>query len=138
MEELIMNCSNCGKSISSADQEFCDGCGTRLSQQSQAPTQQVNYQPTQPAQQSFQQKPPELNNTKQLVFAIINLLCCCFPLGIVSLIFAITAKSEPTAEAQQKKLKTSMTCSIIGIIVGALAIVIYLIIMILIPFLTSL
>ena len=58
------------------------------------------------------------NYTGLLVWSIINLICCCLPLGIVGLVFTVTSKNEMTAEAQEKKLKNAFICNLIGTIVG--------------------
>lgn len=91
-----------------------------------------NYgNPYQPNQQPgggyapYQQQPSpapsgsfQTNPTVLMVWSIINLICCCLPLGIVGLVFTLTAKNEPTPEAQQNKLKNAFICNIIATIVG--------------------
>lgn len=79
-------------------------------QQQYAPYQaQPNYNPT----GSFQTNPTVL-----LVWSIINLICCCLPLGIVGLVFTLTAKNETTPEGYEKKLKNAFICNLIGTIAG--------------------
>ena len=117
-----MNCSSCGKEIINSDQEFCDGCGTRLvRQQPQTEYQQQTppvYNPTTVQAVPLQQAP---NNTLHIVLAVINIvmICCCNPislvLGIIALVMAIGAKKETTAEGAKQKLKISLILSIVGL-----------------------
>jgi uncharacterized membrane protein len=118
-----MNCTSCGREILNPGQEFCEGCGARITYQAPQTPQPENVTYAQPASAA-----PPIKNTKQIVLSIISIvLCGCtgVVLGVIGLIFAITAKNEPTIEAQQKKLKTSSTLSIIGMVTGAIFGLIY-------------
>lgn len=90
-----------------------------------------NYQatPQQPGYAPYQASPSgggiQTNPTVLLVWSIINLICCCLPLGIVGLVFTLTAKNEFTPEGQEKKLKYAFICNLIGTIVGLIVEVIY-------------
>lgn len=59
-----------------------------------------------------------LTETQLMVWSIVNLICCCLPLGIVGLVFTLTAKSEPSPENRDKKLRTAAILNIVGTVVG--------------------
>ena len=88
----------------------------------QAPPQQPGYTPYQPSPNGGG---IQTNPTVLLVWSIINLICCCLPLGIVGLVFTLTAKNEFTPEGQEKNLKNAFVCNLIGTIVGLIVEVIY-------------
>ncbi len=71
----------------------------------------------------------QLNTTKLTVWSIVNLICCCMPLGIASLIFSLTAKNKPTPEEQNKALKTALTLCLIGTIGGVIVEFLYVLLM---------
>jgi len=109
-------------------------------QQPMTPPQQPSYQQY-PANNPYGQinnniytntnttadKPSGKINVGMLVWSIINLLFCCMPFGLASLISTITANSSQTAQEEAKKLKTAKICNIIGTIAGVFIIIIYII-----------
>ncbi len=123
-----MNCSGCGKEITDLNQEFCDNCGAKVSKESPQQQSADGGQTTPPPVQQPVAAAEKLNNTKQIVWSIIAMVLCNCPgfiFGLIGLILALTAKNQPTPEERQKKLKTSMTLSIVGIVLGALVVIIY-------------
>ena len=123
-------CKNCGAQIEEGA-KFCPSCGT--AQAEQAPAEVVTPEVEIPAQEFVAPAMPTIEkasgnlNVAQLIWAIINLIACCTPLGIVSLIFTVIAKDAATAEEEAKKLKTAKTCNLIGTIVGAVGIILYIV-----------
>lgn len=147
------NCPKCGSPLPEGV-KFCPTCSYDLGKQNEtaantAPTESYvkaasdsqqpnnNIPPQGYNAQPYQQPPaytpypaaPNNGNPKNytglLVWSIINLICCCLPLGIVGLVFTITSKNEMTPEAQEKKLKNAFICNIIGTIVGFIFEIIY-------------
>lgn len=100
----MKNCSHCGTQNSDNDL-YCNNCGSLLENQS--------YQRPNNAYQ-----PVYVSNGGQIAFSIIVLLCCCQLFGIIALIFAATAPSQPTQELANQKLKTANTLNILGLIFG--------------------
>ncbi len=112
-------CKKCGKQIDETTR-FCPCCGTdqtanTFAQDPYAPDPNLFYTPQPPKGSG------ELN-ILHLIWAILNLISCCTPLGIASLILVILAKDAPTAESEQSKIKAAKTCNIIGT-VSAIAVV---------------
>jgi len=66
--------------------------------------------------------------TGQIVFSIINIICCggfiSTILGIIALIFAIMASSETNYDEAERKLKTAKLLNIIGIVIVGLSIIV--------------
>lgn len=96
-----------------------------------------DYNPVQPAQNytpptyaapapgySAYAGQPKPSATGQIVFSIINILCCgsgiSAILGIIALIFAIMASSATSYEDAASKLKVAKILNIIGIVVVVL------------------
>ncbi len=104
-------CKKCGKQIND-NTHFCPGCGTDQTANTFAQdpyaTNPNFFYPPQPPKGSG-----ELN-ILQLIWAIVNLISCCTPLGIASLILVIMAKEAPTAESEQSRIKAAKTCNIVG------------------------
>ncbi len=117
-------CSNCGSKLEE-NAKFCLACGAPVEQtNTDTNTNTLHTAPvenTTPAPA----KASGVLNMVQLVWSLINLLLCCTPLGIASLIMAILAKDAPSAEEEAKKLKTAKICNLIGTIVGAVIIIVY-------------
>lgn len=53
-----------------------------------------------------------------MVWSIVNLICCCLPLGIVGLVFTLTAKNEMTPEGRDSKLRLAAILNIVGTVIG--------------------
>ncbi len=113
-------CPNCGKPVEEGE-NFCQGCGTNLNTNE---TNNAAVSSNEPVINSTMPKKRVLN-TAQLVWAIINIVMCCTPLGIAALIFAIIAKDAADDETEQKQLKTAKTCNLIGTIGGAVLVILY-------------
>lgn len=142
----MKNCPKCGSPLPEGV-KFCPTCSYDLGKQpdtventaqtepsvkapsdsqqpnSNTPPQGYNAQPSQqpPVYTPYPAVPNNgnpKNYTGLLVWSIVNLVCCCLPLGIVGLVFTVTSKNEMTAEAQEKKLKNAFICNLIGTIVG--------------------
>ena len=136
-------CPNCGAEVKEGA-AFCPSCGAPVNKAAEptpAPQPQPQAAPAYtapqpqyqaPYQAPVQQKASGQLNTGMLVFSIINIFFCTI-FGIIALIMTITAKDKPTAEEEQKALKTAKTLNIIGIIFGILSIVLYVIIGIIVP-----
>lgn len=105
-------CNNCGNQLEE-NAKFCPVCGTKTEQLADSAAVESTVEST-PAKASG------VLNTKMLIWAIINLICCCQPLGIASLIITILAKDAPSAEDEAKKIKAAKTCNLIGTIGGAI------------------
>lgn len=110
-------CKNCGTQLEE-NVKFCPECGTAQGTGESTPTPPITEIPV-------PQKASGVLNVGQLVWAILNLLFCCMPLGIVSLIMAVTAKDAVSPEEEQKKLKTAKTCNLIATIGGAVFYLLY-------------
>ena len=115
-------CSNCGNEIEN-DAKFCSFCGAQQNSEKENPADI-------PIEDFAEKKPSGQLNVGMLVWSIINLLLCCQPLGIASLIFTILANGTKTAEDEAKKLKIAKTCNLIGTIGGAVIILLYVILMV--------
>ena len=63
-------------------------------------------------------------NTLQIVWAIINLILCCMPLGIAALVCTVLAKYADTDESEKKNLKAARVCNIIATIIGVVSLII--------------
>ena len=119
-------CSNCGTKLEE-NAKFCLACGTPTAQTENSTT--INTAPVEEATPA-PAKASGVLNMGMLIWAIINLISCCMPLGIAGLIMTIFAKDAPSAEEEAKKLKTAKTCNLIGTIGGAIFTIIYMIIMV--------
>jgi hypothetical protein len=121
-----MKCVSCGAEIPNGVR-FCPACGATQPEAPVAPPVQPQY--------SYQAPPappapvqPKPKTTGQIIFSIINILCCFGSLfGIIALIFAIMAGSAATFEEGTKKLKTAKTLNIIGIIIAVVGIIVSLV-----------
>ena len=120
-------CTNCGKQLDE-NAKFCLACGTPTAQTENstttntAPVEDATIAPVEEAVPA-PAKASGVLNMGMLVWAIINLISCCTPLGIAGLILTILAKDAPSAEEEAKKIKTAKTCNLIGTIGGFVYIV---------------
>lgn len=118
-------CSNCGTKLEE-NAKFCLACGTPTEQtENSTTTNTVSVEEVAPAPA----KASGVLNMPMLIWAIINLIACCTPLGIASLILTILAKDAPSAEEEAKKIKTVKTCNLIGTIGGAIFTIFYIVMM---------
>ncbi len=152
----MKTCPNCKNAVND-NELFCPNCGTRVDAQptpdvntgyQQAPQQeyqqptyeqpQYNQQYSQPnyeQQQNYYQPQPVnqgLNTTPFLVWSILNILFCCWPLSIWSLILTINANKKPTLEQAQADLKKAKTICLIATIGGAVFYLFYTIMMVIV------
>ncbi|KYO17732.1 synapse differentiation-inducing protein 1-like [Alligator mississippiensis] len=61
-----------------------------------------------------------------LALSIFNLLCCCFPLGIVALVFSLRAENASGVGKMEEASKASRTArilNIVGIVLGIIFII---------------
>jgi len=121
-------CSNCGYQLEE-NAKFCPACGTKTetSAETLAEEAPVTEIPT-PVESTIETPAPAkasgVLNMPMLIWAIINLIACCMPLGIAGLVLTIMAKDAPSETEEAKKLKTAKTCNIIGSIGGVIYILI--------------
>ena len=120
-------CPNCGASVENGA-IFCTSCGSSIHTNDGAPetpatpvNEEVVYNTPQTAP-----KARELN-VAQLVWAIINIVLCCMPLGVAGLVFTIMAKDSPDDATEAKRLKNAKIFNIIATVGGALIVVFYII-----------
>ncbi len=107
-------CTKCGSFV--ADNErFCSNCGADCTQQN---TPTATATPNMPSYSPV--RLPRSLNTPQLIWSIINLILCCMPLGIASLIMVLTAKDAPDDATAAKRNKSAMICNIIATVVGGI------------------
>ena len=106
-------CKKCGAEIDS-DATFCSACGAN---QGESFVGMTLNEPVQKSSGSI--------NIGLMIWSIINLIMCCTPLGIASLVMVVLAKDAPSIEDEAKKLKTAKICNAIGTIGGFVGIVVY-------------
>ena len=151
----MKTCPNCQNPVNDGEL-FCPNCGTKVeaqqtpnvdAQQYNQPNynqqqysqqySQQNYNQQQYSQQNYNQygqqgyyqQPVNVNNTPMLIWAILNILFCCMPLGIWSLILSINANKKPSYEEAAQALKTAKTVNLVGTIGGLVFQIIYIIMM---------
>ena len=153
----MKTCPNCQNPVNEGEL-FCPNCGTKVEAQQtpnvEAP-QQFNQTFEQPnnnqkqygqySQQQFNQynqqqynqygqqnyyapQTPNLNTTPILIWSIINILLCCIPLGIWSLILCLNVNKKPTYEEAEKSLKTAKTICLATTIAGFVFQVLYIVV----------
>ena len=107
----MANCKKCGVEIEEGA-ELCEVCKAAAEE---APAEkeivQNDYVPEAP-------KGSGVLNVGMLVWSIINIVLCCAPLGIVSLVMTCIAKNAATPEDEAGKLKTAKICNICGTVFG--------------------
>ena len=122
-------CNNCGNQLDE-NAKFCGVCGTKTEQFANSAAPVFTAEPA-PARASG------VLNVKALVWSIINLLACCMPLGVASLILTILAKDAPTVEEEAKKLKTAKTLNLVGTIGAVVFYFAYVVLIVLITMMES-
>ncbi len=61
-----------------------------------------------------------------LILSLIDLICCCTPMGIAALIFLWLASNENEPDKQQKKISHALSANYIGFFIGFIFQYIYL------------
>lgn len=119
-------CTSCGKELP-ANSQYCPSCGANFrhemhSAQKQAAPQpvqeQVGPQPMQQPQGNYQMDVPN-----HLVKAVIITLCCCLPMGVVSIIFAAQVDTKLKRGDYNGALESSKKANLfanLGIVFGIL------------------
>ena len=128
-------CRNCGTQLEEAV-KFCPECGTA---QASAPTQETEKTAHSAPIVEVAVEPAGSRqlNVGQLVWSILNLVFCCMPLAIVSLVMTVLAKDAPTAAEEAKKIKTAKTCNLIATIGSAAIYILYFIFVVVIGVLSA-
>ncbi len=115
-----MFCPQCGAE-NTDDAYHCYQCGAQLKESTDYqppppppepfPPEQSGYQPMQPPQPGYQ---PGANVPSHLVWSILVTLLCCWPLGIVAIVYAAQVGSKIGAGdytgAQDSSNKAAMWC----------------------------
>ncbi len=127
-----MICRNCGNDIDK-NENFCRNCGAPAEASDQS--SEVKPEPT-PIVDTYGSVTPEQPpkpfgiNTSMLIWSIINIVCCCTPLGVAGLVFNILAGNTADQKEYDDKQKYAKICNIIGTAGGALVLIFYIIYMI--------
>lgn len=127
-----MNCPNCGTSNPDSA-SICAQCGRPMHAPPPPPTPAYapppppagSYAPPQYAMPAGGTPPPNY-----LILSIFTTLCCCLPLGIVGIIFAAQVNSKFAAgdyAGAQMASANAKKWSLIGIVVGLLAQIIWIV-----------
>ena len=128
-------CPNCSYKLEE-NANFCPNCGAHVNEPTK--NESASYSSAAEAYDFAEEINPapapkkasgELN-IGMLVWSIINMLCCCTPLGIASLVCTILAKDAPSAEEEAKKLKAAKICNLIADIVFVLYVVLYVVLVV--------
>ncbi len=67
----------------------------------------------------------EIDTNPQLIWAIINTLCCCLPLGVWAIILVSGVRGKQSYEAAEKDLKTAKTINIVATVGGVVVSIVY-------------
>ena len=103
-------CEKCGKELMD-EAVVCTGCGCPVV------TKQANNSPSAPAQVVSKKA------KRAKIFGILSILILA-PLGLPGIILANSSKNE-TGGVMNKDAKTGLTCSIIGLAIWGLMLVLY-------------
>ena len=124
-------CSNCGTQLDE-NSKFCSNCGAEQASVQPVPAE-TDYNFTQTFDEPVVPEVPKASgnlNILHLVWAIINILACCMPLGVAALILTVLAKDAPSAEEEAKKIKTARLCNIIGTVSAVVLFVVYIVLIV--------
>ncbi|KAM9298969.1 interferon-induced transmembrane protein 3-like [Gastrophryne carolinensis] len=94
----------------------------------------------QPASTAIAMQPAEVAVTSPqrdyLGWSICNLLCCCWPLGVASLIYSVKTRdaryyNDSTLEAEHssKSLKLNIAALVVGLIFAVIYLVVYFVVL---------
>ena len=81
-----MNCPNCNQPLPQESSAFCPNCGA-----------QVGVRAAEPVRPQVQTAAPVQTVPSHLALGIFSTLCCCLPLGIVSIVYAAQVSSQAAA-----------------------------------------
>jgi uncharacterized membrane protein YvbJ len=122
-------CRNCGHELDE-NTKFCPECGTNQEiSKDNAKAENFTVDTSSIFGDTEPVIPPASGklNVGLLVWSILNIVFCCLPLAIVSLVFTTTAKDAANAQEEAKKLKVARTCNIINTaVMGGLFLLIFL------------
>lgn len=129
-----MKCNFCGNDVENG-RETCAYCGSSVVDAKSQPTlvypgdnQNAGNQTNQYySNQNANNARPVVNSTPLLIWAIVNTVCCCTPLGIAGIVFAAKAGNAATQDLADQSLKTAKTLNIVGTSVGAVGVILYLV-----------
>ena len=124
-------CTNCGTQLDE-NSKFCPTCGAEQANAQPVPAE-TDYNFNQTFDEPVVPEVPKASgnlNILHLVWAIINILACCMPLGVAALILTVLAKDAPTAEEEAKKIKTARLCNIIGTVSAVVLFIVYIVLIV--------
>ncbi len=125
----MATCPNCHANIPDGV-AACPQCGAAMPAVPGQPAAPVYQQPG--YQQPYAPTLKRQLNTGMLVWSIINLFLCTI-MGIIGLVYTVTAQDAVSDEEEQQKLKTAKTLNLIGSIVAAVSIVISIVVAVVLP-----
>lgn len=129
-----MRCTNCNYEVDD-NQEFCTFCGQKIDSNQKVSVDVIEPNQNTDGSSSYENQgyqtetiaKPVVNTTPFLIWSIVNLVCCCLPLGIAGIVFVVKAGNATTQEEADKAMNTAKTLNIVGMVVGALIAIIWLI-----------
>lgn len=114
-----MKCSFCGNEVEEGS-KFCPVCGTRIEQENSFDGERLEYNQS---NNHYDRPIHPINGTPYLIFSILTTICCCLPLGIVSIIYASKIDSLQRMgdyEGAQDAAKKAQIFMIVGAVVGVI------------------
>ena len=115
-----MNCPNCNQPLPSENTAFCPNCGA-------AATGAPRVTPVPPQMTAQPAGAPVQSVPSHLALGIISTLCCCLPLGIVSIVYAAQVSSlvaSGNIAAAQESSRKAKFWGILAVVLGAISTVI--------------
>ncbi len=109
-------CPYCG-SMHESQTKFCENCGAGLQENAPAKT----FSPEPPVQST------RSLHVGQLIWSILNLIVCCMPFGILSLVFVLKAKEAPNDDIASGHLDKASLFNIIGTAAFMLYIIVFIV-----------